>query len=67
MDFDDPKMLDRVVENSNVVINLIGNINYLLIMIGPRPKVKAREDFEYINIELSKRIADACARNSEVT
>ena len=24
MDFDDPKMIDNVIKNSNVVINLIG-------------------------------------------
>jgi uncharacterized protein YbjT (DUF2867 family) len=24
MNFDDPKMLDRVIANSNVVINLVG-------------------------------------------
>ena len=26
MDFDDPKMIDLVIKNSNVVINLIGKI-----------------------------------------
>jgi hypothetical protein len=40
-------MYDRVVKNSNVVINLV----------GPRLKVKARDEFDYINIEISKRIA----------
>lgn len=46
-DFDDPKMYDRVIKNSNVVINLV----------GPRHSVKSREEFDYINIEISKRIA----------
>ena len=40
-------MYDRVMKNSNVVINLV----------GPRLKVKKREEFDYINIEISKRIA----------
>ena len=56
MDFDDTKMIDRVIKNSNVVINLV----------GPRYKEKKRSEFEYINIEISKRIADACARNENV-
>jgi len=46
-DFDDPNMYDRVIKNSNVVINLV----------GPRNKVKKREEFDYINIEISRRIA----------
>lgn len=56
MDFDDTKMIDRMIKNSNVVINLV----------GPRYDVKKRSEFEYINIEISKRIADACARNENV-
>ena len=42
-DFDDPDMYDRVVKNSNVVIN----------MVGPRLKVKDRKEFEYINIKIA--------------
>lgn len=42
-DFDDPDMYDRVVKNSNVVINLV----------GPRLKVKDRAEFEYINIKIA--------------
>jgi nucleoside-diphosphate-sugar epimerase len=55
-DFDDPNMYDRVVKNSNVVIN----------MVGPRLKVKEREEFEYINIKIAQRIAEACKRNDKV-
>lgn len=40
-------MYDRVIKNSNVVINLV----------GPRLSTKSREEFDYINIEISKRIA----------
>lgn len=52
-DFDDPDMYDRVVKNSNVVINLV----------GPRLSVKKRDEMEYINIKIAKRIAEACKRN----
>lgn len=54
--FEDEAMLDRAIENSNVVINLV----------GPRKGVKKLADAEYINIELSKKIAKACARNPGV-
>jgi len=54
--FEDEAMIDRAVANSNVVINLI----------GPRKGVKKLGDAEYINIELSKKIAKACAKNPEV-
>lgn len=40
-------MIERAISNSNVVINLI----------GPRKGIKKLGDAEYINIELSKRIA----------
>eukprot|EP01015_Nassula_variabilis_P007570 TRINITY_DN1580_c0_g1_i4.p1 TRINITY_DN1580_c0_g1~~TRINITY_DN1580_c0_g1_i4.p1 ORF type:complete len:390 (-),score=36.38 TRINITY_DN1580_c0_g1_i4:96-1265(-) len=56
MNFDDPKMIERVIQNSNVVINLL----------GPRKTKKYRKDFEYANIELPKRIAQACAKNPNV-
>jgi NADH dehydrogenase (ubiquinone) 1 alpha subcomplex subunit 9 len=49
-------MYDRVVKNSNVVINLV----------GPRLKVKDRDEFEYINIKIAKRIAEACKRNDKI-
>ncbi len=48
----DEKLIDKLVENSNVVINLC----------GPRKKIKHRADFEFINIEVAQRIAKACAR-----
>lgn len=54
--FEDEAMLDRAIENSNVVINLV----------GPRKGVKKLADAEYINIELSKKIAKACAKNPGV-
>lgn len=41
-----------MIKNSNVVINLI----------GPRRKLKKRQDFEYVNIDLAERIAKACAK-----
>jgi len=54
--FEDDAMIDRAIANSNVVINLI----------GPRKGIKKLGDAEYINIELSKKIAKACAKNPEV-
>lgn len=54
--FEDEENIDRAIANSNVVINLI----------GPRKGVKKLGDAEYINIELSKKIARACARNPDV-
>lgn len=56
MDFNDLDMIDRVIKNSNVVINLI----------GPSPKVKKMEEAEFINITIPKRIAEACAKNPNV-
>ena len=58
-------MLDRVIKNSNVVIN----------MVGPRKWVKELNDMERINIDFAKRVAKvlnfkyiykACARNPNV-
>lgn len=49
-------MIDWTIKNSNVVINLL----------GPRANLKKRADFEYINIEVAKRIAEACAKNPNV-
>lgn len=45
--FEDDAMIDRAIANSNVVINLV----------GPRKGVKKLSEAEYINIDLSKRIA----------
>jgi len=56
MNYDDLKMIDRVIANSNVVVNLI----------GPRKTIKHRADFEYVNIEIPRRIAAACRRNPGV-
>ena len=52
MDFRDQKMIERMINNSNVVIS----------MVGPRKYVKRRADFEYINIEVPERIAHACSK-----
>jgi len=54
--FDNDELVDRAVANSNVVINLV----------GPRKGVKRLADAEYINIDISKKIAKACARNPDV-
>eukprot|EP01017_Pseudomicrothorax_dubius_P005581 TRINITY_DN1143_c0_g2_i1.p1 TRINITY_DN1143_c0_g2~~TRINITY_DN1143_c0_g2_i1.p1 ORF type:complete len:361 (+),score=105.14 TRINITY_DN1143_c0_g2_i1:28-1110(+) len=56
MNFDDQKMIDRVIANSNVVVNLI----------GPRKRIKYRKDFEHINIEIPRRIAQAAKRNPRI-
>jgi len=46
-------MIERMVKNSNVVVNLL----------GPRKKIKNRADFEFINIEVPERIAHACKKH----
>jgi NADH dehydrogenase (ubiquinone) 1 alpha subcomplex subunit 9 len=56
MDFNNKEMIDWTIKNSNVVINLV----------GPRPELKNRKDFEFINVEVAKRIAQACAKNEGV-
>lgn len=53
MNYKDQSQIERMVRNSNVVINLL----------GPRHKLKKREDFEFINIEVPERIAHACAKH----
>jgi NADH dehydrogenase (ubiquinone) 1 alpha subcomplex subunit 9 len=53
MNYKDQAQIERMVQNSNVVINLL----------GPRHKIKRREDFEFINIEVPERIAKACAKH----
>ena len=44
------------MKNSNVVINLV----------GPRYKSKTRAEFEYVNITIPRRIAEAAAKNPNV-
>ncbi len=56
MNFENEEMLDKVIKNSNVVINLV----------GPRKKVKYLKDAEYVNIDISTKIAKAVARNPGV-
>lgn len=56
MDFNDRDMLDRVIQNSNVVINLL----------GARKHRKFLSDFEEPNIQIASRIADACSRNKNI-
>lgn len=56
MNFEDVKMIDRVIANSNVVINLV----------GPRKNIKNIKEFEHINITVPQRIAEACKRNPGV-
>lgn len=48
----DQRFIEDMIKNSNVVINLV----------GPRRKLKKREDFEYVNIDIAERIAKACAK-----
>lgn len=52
MNYKDQDQIERMVKNSNVVVNLL----------GPRHKVKKQEDFEFINIEVPERIAMACKK-----
>ncbi|EGR31413.1 ndufa9 protein, putative [Ichthyophthirius multifiliis] len=54
--FDDDKMYDAAIRNSNVVINLVGS----------RLQVKDLKQAAYANIHIAKKIAEACARNSNV-
>ena len=56
MNFNNKDMIDWTMANSNVVINLL----------GPRAWIKSRKDFEYINITVPKRIAEACAKNPQI-
>lgn len=56
MAFENKEMIDWTMQNSNVVIN----------MTGPRKNLKKLSDFEFINIEVPKRIAEACAKNPGV-
>lgn len=56
MNFNDERMVERMVANSNVVINLC----------GPRKRVKYRKDFEDVNIKVARNIARACKNNPNV-
>jgi len=56
MNFDNKEMIRWTMENSNVVVNLL----------GPRKNLKKRSDFEYINIEVPRRIARECAKNPNI-
>lgn len=49
VDHRDQRYIEDLVRNSNVVINLI----------GPRRRYKKMEDFQYVNIDLAERIAQA--------
>jgi NADH dehydrogenase (ubiquinone) 1 alpha subcomplex subunit 9 len=52
VNYKDDSFIERMIANSNVVINLL----------GPRNKNKKREDFEFINIEVAEKIAKACTK-----
>ena len=56
MNFDDTKMIDRCIANSNVVINLV----------GPRKNLRNLKDYEEANIEIPRRIAAACKKNENI-
>ncbi|CAD8065357.1 unnamed protein product [Paramecium primaurelia] len=56
MNYDNKEMIEWTMKNSNVVVNLL----------GPRKHLKNRKDFEWINITVPKRIAEACAKNPGV-
>ena len=49
--FENEDLLNRVIGQSNVVINLV----------GPRKWVKTQEDTEHININIARRIAKVSA------
>jgi NADH dehydrogenase (ubiquinone) 1 alpha subcomplex subunit 9 len=56
IDFKDETIIDKLIDGSNVVINLIGGNKYM-------------KNYDLIyegNVTLPKRIAEACARNSDV-
>lgn len=56
MDFENKDMIDWTIRDSNVVINLV----------GPRADLKKRRDFEFINVEVPRRIAQACNKNENI-
>jgi NADH dehydrogenase (ubiquinone) 1 alpha subcomplex subunit 9 len=49
-------MIERMVSNSNVVVNLV----------GPRKKVKSKEEFTEINVNIPRKIAKACRQNKNI-
>jgi len=56
MNFKNPKMIERVMSTSNVVINLV----------GPKRRYTSKEDFEWTNIEIPRRIARAARQNPNI-
>jgi len=56
MNFKNPKMIERVISTSNVVINLV----------GPKNRYTDKADFEWTNIEIPRRIARACKNNPNI-
>lgn len=52
MNYRDQAMIERMINNSNVVVNLV----------GPRTYLKRREEFDFVNIEIPERIAHACKK-----
>ena len=56
IDYKDPDIFDKLIDNSNVVVNLIGANQYL-----------RNYDLLYDgNVTIPKKIAEACARNKDV-
>lgn len=56
IDYKDPNIIDRLIANNNVVISLVGANQYL-----------KDDDLIYEgNVTIPKRIAEACARSSDV-
>lgn len=56
MNFKNPKMIERVMSTSNVAINLV----------GPKRRYTRMEDYEWVNIEIPKRIARASRENPNI-
>lgn len=56
MNFNDFKMVQRVMSTSNVVVN----------MCGPRKRITSRKDFEEVNIEVPRKIARAARMNPDI-
>ena len=56
MNFNDDRMIARMMSNSNVVVNLC----------GPRKRVKNLKDFENVNIEVARKVAKACRLNPNI-
>lgn len=56
MNFNNEKMVERMVSSSNVVVNLC----------GPRKRVKHLDDFKKVNIDVARKVARACRKNPNV-